>query len=168
MAKFKGFPPEPTMNFWSYPKDLNGYWHILSGSEQKVLDYILRHTWGFKKKSDTISRKQFQFGIKKKTGEWFDKGTGLSQASISRALNGLIKKGFILRQRRGKKLVNTYTLKTDYSKRAIKGVKNEQSPMLNLSNPYTIDNYTIDNNNSASKEFLDKRYPLKSKNAKKL
>ncbi len=67
--KFPGFPPEPSTNFWSYPKALNGYWHTLSGSEQKVLDYILRHTWGFKKISDEISLTQLERGI-----ENFDKG----------------------------------------------------------------------------------------------
>lgn len=152
MKKFQGFPPEPTTNYWRYPKDLNGHWHELTGSEQKVLDYILRHTWGFNKTSDKISRKQFQFGIQKKNGDWLDRGTGLSQASISRALNGLEEKGFIIRLRKGKKLINEYslTINSDYSKRTIKRGKNEQSPSANMSNPYTIYNKTIKNNNSSS------------------
>jgi len=72
--KFPGFPSEPTTNFWSYPKALNGYWHILNGSEQKVLDYILRHTWGYNKTSDRISLSQFKYGITTKNGKKIDAG----------------------------------------------------------------------------------------------
>jgi len=107
MKKFPGFPKEPATNYWPYPKALNGWWHLLTGSEQKTLDYILRHTWGFKKTSDKIAYKQFINGVKN-----CDKGCGIkSSATLSKALNGLARKGFITikgGQKTGK--LNVYSL----------------------------------------------------------
>jgi hypothetical protein len=72
----------------------------LSGAELKVLLYIIRRTYGFKKSRDDISLSQMVNGIKKKNGEVLDKGTGLGKASVARALNSLEQKNIILRQRR--------------------------------------------------------------------
>ncbi len=88
--KFPGFPSKPIMDFWCYPKVLDNYWHFLSGSEQKVLDYILRHTWGFNKEADCISLSQLESGTKN-----LDKGTGLTKPTIIKSIRGLIYKGFI-------------------------------------------------------------------------
>jgi len=94
---FPGFPKEPTTNYWPYPRALNGWWHALTGSEQKALDYLLRHTWGYKKTSDFISYSQFLNGIKrKKDGVWVDKGCGIkSSATLRKALKGLAEKCFV-------------------------------------------------------------------------
>lgn len=137
--KFKGFPPKPNMNFWSYPKDLNGYWHQLSGSEQKVLDYILRHTWGFDKVSDEISFTQLERGIK-----GFDKGTGLCRRTAIRAINGLITKGFI--KKKGGKHANNYQLVTNLHHPSVKN-----TPLASDKSKHTIDNVTIDNTNRGIK-----------------
>jgi len=110
MNKFPGFPPEPATNYWPYPKILNGFWYILSPSEQKVLDYILRHTWGFKKTSDNITYKQFLYGIKSKSGSWEDKGCGISRPTLSKALKGLIKKGFIQKEGKERSRYIVYSL----------------------------------------------------------
>lgn len=72
----------------------------LSGAELKVLLYIVRRTFGFKKNSDDISLSQMVNGIKKQTGELLDQGTGLGKASVARALNSLEQKKIILRHRR--------------------------------------------------------------------
>lgn len=89
--QFPGFPKEPTTNYWRYPRVLNGWWYILTGSEQKVLDFILRHTWGFNKSADCIAYDQFINGVKN-----LDKGCGIkSQTTLSRALQGLVSKRFI-------------------------------------------------------------------------
>src|ERR1700733_9269955 len=89
--KFPGFPFDyRNKKFWQYPKVMDSHWHILSGSEQKVLDYFLRHTLGFQKFFDTMALSQFQHGIKN-----FDTGTGLSKKQIVRALRSLEEKGFI-------------------------------------------------------------------------
>lgn len=72
----------------------------LSGAELKVLLYIIRRTFGFKRNSDSISLSQMVSGITKQTGEVLDQGTGLGKASVVRALNTLAEKKIILRQRR--------------------------------------------------------------------
>ena len=97
--KFGGFPSEPKTNYWSYPKALNGYWHQLNGSEQKALDYILRHTWGFKKTADKISLNQFMYGVRN-----LDKGIGLSKPTLIKALKGLEDKGFIKTDKKHRKI----------------------------------------------------------------
>ena len=88
--KFEGFPLTPESNYWPYPRIMDGWWHILTGSEQKCLDYILRHTWGFKKAADAISLSQFTEGVKN-----LDKGVGLSKGTVIVALKALKQKGFI-------------------------------------------------------------------------
>lgn len=89
--KFSGFSQNPYKDWWPYPKELSQWWCRLTGSEQKVLDYILRHTLGFQKTSDAISYRQFINGVKN-----CDKGCGIkSTTTLSKAFNGLIKKGFI-------------------------------------------------------------------------
>ncbi|OGH18712.1 MAG: hypothetical protein A3F31_00585 [Candidatus Levybacteria bacterium RIFCSPHIGHO2_12_FULL_38_12] len=96
-SKFPGFPPEPITNYWPYPKALNGWWYALTPREQKVLDYILRHTWGYKKVADGISLSQFINGIIKRDGTVIDKGTGIkNEKTVRKALRGLEKKGFII------------------------------------------------------------------------
>ncbi len=93
---FPGFPPEPIKNYWEYPRIMNGYWKQLSGSEQKALDYILRHTWGYKKTADYISYSQFINGIIKKTGEPLDGGCGIkSSKTLRKALVALERQEFI-------------------------------------------------------------------------
>ena len=88
--KFPGFPPEMRRQFWMYPRVMDAYWHQLSGSEQKVLDFILRRTWGWEKWSDSVSLSQIQKG-----GGGLGNGTGLSLRQIITATRGLEKKGFI-------------------------------------------------------------------------
>jgi len=93
---FPGFPPEPVTNYWPYPKALNGWWKALTPTEQKVLDYILRHTWGYQKNADAISLSQFIHGITKRDGTIVDGGTGIKNPkTIRKALQGLEAKEFI-------------------------------------------------------------------------
>lgn len=61
----------------------------LTGAEIKVLLYICRRTFGFKKDSDTISLKQIADGIVTKDGRVLDNGTGLSKRHVQRALKRL-------------------------------------------------------------------------------
>lgn len=70
----------------------------LSGSEFKVLLYIARRTYGFGKEWDTISLNQISNGIRKRDGTILDHGTGVSRASVIRALNSLEAKKIIIRQ----------------------------------------------------------------------
>jgi len=124
---FPGFPPEPVTNYWQYPKALNGWWYNLTPTEQKVLDYILRHTWGFKKSADSISLSQFKNGITKLDGTVFDRGTGIrDERTIRKALDGLIQKGFITIERvSGKETI--FRLKIDPSQEMQLRTKNDSS-----------------------------------------
>ncbi len=87
---FPGFDLSKDAKFFKYPSDMDKYWYLLTGSEQKVLDFILRQTIGFKKPSDTIAYSQIETGIK-----GFNNGTGLSRSQVHRAVNSLEDKGFI-------------------------------------------------------------------------
>jgi phage replication O-like protein O len=72
----------------------------LSGAELKVLLYIMRRTYGFKKDSDNISLSQIMKGIMTRDGRVLDRGTGLSKDSVTKAVKSLEQLGFIHRQRR--------------------------------------------------------------------
>ena len=61
----------------------------LTGAEIKVLLYICRRTFGFKKESDTISLTQIAEGITTRDGRVLDRGTGLSKRHVQRALKQL-------------------------------------------------------------------------------
>ena len=142
--KFPGFPPDPITNFWSYPKVMDRYWYMLSGSEQKILDYILRHTWGFDKTDDEISLSQLTKGIK-----GFDKGTGLSKPTVIVGVRGLVKKGFI--KKSVGKYANNYELVKNFNHPSKKSL-----PFGSKDSLHTIDKDTINNKQYSS--FKKKPY----------
>lgn len=151
--KFSGFPRETHANYWQYPKVMNSWWYILTGSEQKVLDYLLRHTWGYRKTADSISYSQFLNGIKsKKTEKWIDRGCGIkSSSTLVKALKGLVKKGFIeVSKFDGKpnfyklKLINT-TSETKEPLRIPKNTTSEFKGVGALKSEDTIKDITIPN-----------------------
>jgi hypothetical protein len=72
----------------------------LTGAEFKVLAYIVRRTFGFKKQADTISLDQICNGVKRVDGRLLDGGTGLSKKTAIAALKGLEDKGVIVADRR--------------------------------------------------------------------
>jgi hypothetical protein len=86
----------------------------LSGAELKVLLYICRRTFGFKKASDSISLSQIAHGITTRDGRVLDGGTGLCKRHVIRALKVLEKKNIIRVTRTvdetGLNEVNTYSL----------------------------------------------------------
>lgn len=67
----------------------------LTESELKVLLYIIRRTFGFKKNADTISLKQLSEGIVTRDGRQLDRGAGVSKASAARGVKGLVEKNII-------------------------------------------------------------------------
>src|SRR5215212_7158845 len=67
----------------------------LSGAELKVLLYIMRRTFGFKKDADNISINQIATGIATRDGTVLDRGTGLSKSSIQVAIKALVEKQII-------------------------------------------------------------------------
>lgn len=72
---------------------------VLSGAELKVLLYIIRRTFGFKKDADTISLSQMLQGISTSDGRVLDKGTGLSKPTLLQALRSLQEKNIIYTER---------------------------------------------------------------------
>ncbi len=73
---------------------------ILSGAEYKVLLYILRRTFGFKKEADSISYNQMLGGIVTRDGRRLDYGAGIkSRSTLSKALQRLEELNIILAQR---------------------------------------------------------------------
>jgi phage replication O-like protein O len=86
----------------------------LSGGELKVLLYICRRTFGFRKDSDSISLTQIAQGITTKAGRVLDQGTGLSKRHVINALKALEKRNIITVTRKvdetGLNEVNTYSL----------------------------------------------------------
>src|SRR5258708_13748420 len=95
------FPGFSAPNYTQVPDELfDDLLTDLSGAELKVLLYIIRRTFGFKKTEDNISLSQMLNGITKKEGEVLDKGTGLSKKTLLAALNTLEEKHIILTERR--------------------------------------------------------------------
>lgn len=87
----------------------------LSEAELRVLLYIMRRTFGFKKKADAISLSQLTNGIRKRDGSVLDYGTGLSKPSVLKAVSGLQSKGIITIEKRtgedGRNEINVYQLR---------------------------------------------------------
>ena len=81
--------------------------------------YIMRRTYGFKKRQDAISYSQFLYGITCRDGRQLDQGAGISSdRTLSAALDNLCDKWHLLfrhRQRRpdGVKTVTIYELNLD-------------------------------------------------------
>ena len=74
--------------------------HRLSGAEYKVLMYILRRTFGFKKDADNISLRQMREGIVKSDGTRLDYGAGVqSKATLVSAVKKLEELGIIVATR---------------------------------------------------------------------
>jgi DNA-binding transcriptional ArsR family regulator len=75
----------------------------LADNELRVLLYIVRRTFGFKRDSDTISLSQMVHGITTKDGQVLDAGTGLSKSTVARGLKSLREKGIIVATRNASK-----------------------------------------------------------------
>ncbi len=67
----------------------------LSEAELRVALYIIRRTFGFKKRSDDISLKQLVEGIQTKDGRILDRGAGVAKSTAWRGVKGLVMKGII-------------------------------------------------------------------------
>ena len=67
----------------------------LSDIELRVLLYIIRRTFGFKKGADDISLKQMVEGITTKDGRVLDGGCGLSRPSVTKAVRSLAMKNIV-------------------------------------------------------------------------
>src|SRR4051795_10525273 len=96
----------------------------LDNAELRVLLYIIRRTYGFKRNTDDIAISQMVHGIRKKDGTILDRGTGMSKGSVTRGLKGLLKKGVIVARRN-----TSSTLGFEPTTYALK-FKNEAEPLV--------------------------------------
>lgn len=126
---FPGFPKNIKGKFFRYPTILEKYWCTLEGSEQKVLDYILRQTYGWNKKYDPISLSQFSKGNGENT-----KGAGISETQAAVALKALEEKGFI-KVRRKSRRTNVIHLKFDESANSQPLCSDEIKKLITLFEP---------------------------------
>src|SRR5512135_1832545 len=98
IIRFLGFT---SPNYTQVPDELFDALMVeLSGAELKVLLYIIRRTFGFKRDSDTISLSQMLSGLKTGDGRQLDRGVGLTKKPLLAALRSLAERGVILIERR--------------------------------------------------------------------
>jgi hypothetical protein len=72
---------------------------ITNLAELKVVQYVLRHTWGYHEydgQPKPITIDEFMHGRKRKDGTRIDKGTGLSEMSVRNGLEKAIEHGYII------------------------------------------------------------------------
>jgi hypothetical protein len=95
------FPPFQGPNYTLVPDEVfDRLLPELTGAELKVLLYVIRRTFGFKKDSDSISLGQMLHGITKRDGTIQDRGVGLSKGSLLAALRALQEMNLLLTERR--------------------------------------------------------------------
>ena len=93
-ARFRGFR---SPNYTQVPDELFDELLVeLSGAELKVLLYIIRRTFGFKRDSDNISLSQMLNGLRTQDGRSLDRGVGLSKKTLLLALRALRERGVIV------------------------------------------------------------------------
>ncbi|MEM0503580.1 MAG: replication protein [Archaeoglobaceae archaeon] len=88
----------------------------LGEADLKVLLYIVRRTFGFKKESDAISFNQFLKGIRKSDGTYLDYGCGIKhRTTLSKALKRLERMGVIVSRKivdeKGVRQATVYSLR---------------------------------------------------------
>lgn len=137
----------------------------LSGAEVKVLLYIFRRTFGWKKDSDNISLSQMVSGITKRDGTVLDRGTGLSKPTVSRTLQQLVAKGMLRKTRRHS--TDNGDEPTTYEpviageipvlKNATRGVsKVDPGVLQNPTHKKQLDNKTVKSNNDREEKTAPK------------
>ena len=87
----------------------------LTEAELRVLLYVVRRTFGFKKNSDAISLSQMVSGIQTRDGRVLDRGTGMTRRGVMKGVAGLREKGIVQVEARvsedGVNQVNVYALR---------------------------------------------------------
>jgi hypothetical protein len=97
---FEGFP-KPERNYFSMP----GIWiDICAGidnlAELKVIQYVLRHTWGYREYDimKHITVDEFVRGRWRRDGTRMDRGTGLSERAVRYGLQSAVAHSYLLEQ----------------------------------------------------------------------
>lgn len=122
----------------------------ITSEPRRILDFILRKTYGFSKKEDAISLSQFCGG------------TGLKKNSVCRSLKQLLEHRFILK--RATPIANKYRFNKDFTTwipfSKERHVSNERKNVLkrenNRSQTRDIQKTVTKENNNRGKEILKK------------
>src|SRR5258707_7912046 len=94
---FQGFI-KPEANFFRLPNEWTDITaHVTSLAEMKLVEYVLKHTWGYSEfyMVKKITTDEFMNGRKKKDGTRIDSGTGLSKPSVIAGLKSAVEHGLL-------------------------------------------------------------------------
>lgn len=118
-------PARPNNSAWPGYFDLLTWTHVpdilitfwlpqLSGSELKVVLYVVRHTFGYHREAAPIPFEQFLAGRFARDGRRLDWGAGVSKRQLRDSLSGLVECGILTRRRhrdaRGGDTASSYAL----------------------------------------------------------
>jgi hypothetical protein len=95
--QFAGFS-KPEANFFRLPNEWTDITaKVTSLAEMKLVEYVLKHTWGYSEFDvvKKITTDEFMNGRKKKSGERIDIGTGLSKPSVIAGLKSAVEHGLL-------------------------------------------------------------------------
>jgi hypothetical protein len=95
--QFPGFS-KPEANFFRLPNEWTDITaKVTSLAEMKLVEYVLKHTWGYSEFDvvKKITTDEFMYGRKKKDGERIDIGTGLSNKSVIEGLHKAVEHGLL-------------------------------------------------------------------------
>jgi len=115
---------------------LDMYMADLTGAEWKCLCYIARRTFGFQKRVDSIATSQFENGIKDLKGNVLDKGTGLTNKSIIKALDNLVNLGLISVVKDSPGITKSYRINTKLLTYGKSTQVKQDEPMEKVHNTY--------------------------------
>src|SRR6185436_19558094 len=91
----------PEQNWFKLPNDWTDITAgITSLAELKVVEYVLKHTWGYQEYGLTklITIDEFMSGRKKRDGSRIDRGTGLSNRSVIDGLRRAVEEGYLIEE----------------------------------------------------------------------
>src|SRR2546421_2606031 len=95
--EFTGFS-KPEANFFRLPNEWTDITaNVTSLAEMKLVEYVLKHTWGYSEFDivKKITTDEFMYGRKKKDGTRIDSGTGLSKPSVIAGLKSAVAHGLL-------------------------------------------------------------------------
>lgn len=99
--QFEGFRKidKESKNFYGIPNEWTDIMAEIDNlAELKIIEYIMRHTWGFKE-HDTlkcITTDEFAHGRKRKDGTRMDKGTGLGTTGVKQGITKAVEHGYVI------------------------------------------------------------------------
>jgi hypothetical protein len=97
---FTGFDI-PRQNWFKVPNNWTDITADISSiAELKVVEYVLKHTWGYQEYGmrKRITNDEFMHGRRRKDGTRLDKGTGLSKPSVIAGLKAAVERGLLIEE----------------------------------------------------------------------